>query len=193
MNRATYHLFSIAFLVLTTGCGGGNAQPQVAPQKSRADEQLTQKLADLEKQVSQLQTDLFMASLKGPQEMVWFDPQDDKAYQSVNGPAGPILVILEKVEPYLDGFTVQMRLGNPTSAGYTGLSATAKWGRKYDPRKDSEHNKVDDKKVELKDFLAPGSWTSVKFNIAPATADQVRRIGFAPVFNTIQLRNATSG
>lgn len=176
-------LILVGALILVSGCSE-QAKPVAV------DTQLAEKLAALEEKVLKLQSDQFMASLEGPQEIVWFDPQDDKKYQPVRGPAGPILVILEKVEPYLDGFTVHMRLGNPSAAGYTGFTADVKWGRQFVLGKEADYYKLTDKKIEAKEYLAPGSWTTVKFNVAPATADQVRRIGFAPLFNSLSLRGS---
>lgn len=180
MKRICF-LILVGALILVSGCNE-QAKPVAV------DTQFAEKLAALETRVQKLQSEQFMASLQGPHEIAWFDPQDDKKYQPVRGPAGPILVILEKVEPYLDGFTVHMRLGNPTSAGYTGFTADVKWGREFLLNKDADYNKLADKKIEAKEYLAPGSWTTVKFNVAPATAEQMRRIGFAPVFNSISLR-----
>ncbi len=190
MKHAALIATYVAFVFLLSGCGEksrtGPEGPAVQSPPSAAE--LSEKLAALERKVLKLQSDQFMASLEGPQESVWFDPQDDKKYQAVRGPAGPILVILEKVEPYLDGFTVHVRLGNPTSAGYSGFTADVKWGRKFVLGKDDDYYKLAEKKIEAKDYLAPGSWTTVKFNVAPATPEQMRRIGFAPVFNSISLR-----
>jgi Protein of unknown function (DUF3251) len=119
---------------------------------------------------------------------VSFDPQDAKVYAPISAPAGPVLVVLEKVEPYLDGFVVYLRLGNPTSAGYTGVTGTIKWGKKYDEKRDETYNKLEEKEFDVKDFIPSGTWTVVKFNIAPAKAEDVRRIIITPKFNTINLR-----
>lgn len=180
-------IYQLVVVVLTpllfTGCNQGK------PADTAAISQLEARVSSLEAKVLKLQGDVFLASLDGPQESVWFDPQDDKAYLPVKSPAGPVLVILERVEPYLDGFTVSMRIGNPTSANFSGMEATVKWGRKFDAQKGEDFNKISEKKITLKDFMPAGAWTTVKFNVGPATADGVRRIGFAPVFNSLQLRS----
>jgi hypothetical protein len=40
-----------------------------------------------------------------------------------------------------------------------------------------------------KDTLAPGYWTIVKFNVAPAKAEDVGRIIVEPKFSSLRLRN----
>ncbi len=117
-----------------------------------------------------------------------FDPQDRPTYSPLKAPAGPMLLVLEKVEPYLDGFTVHLRVGNPTSANFSGMKGTVKWGRKYDSDKDEAHNKLSEKEIELSDAFPTGAWTIAKFNIAPAKADEVRRIVVTPTFSSLRLR-----
>lgn len=193
MKHAALIATYVAFVVLLSGCGdktrSGPEGPAASSPPSAAE--LSEKLAALEKKLGKLQLDQFSASLAGPQGEVWFDPQDDKGYQAVSAPAGSMLVVLEKVEPYLDGFTVRMKLGNPSSAGYSGFKASVQWGRKFDLDKSEEHNRLAQKNIDSREFLAPGSWTIVTFNVAPATPEQVRRIGFAPTFDSIQLRSLT--
>lgn len=176
------------WILIGAACLASGCNDKLMP--AAADTHLADRVAALEEKVLKLRSDQFLAGLEGPQESVWFDPQDDKKYQPVRGPAGPILVILEKVEPYLDGFTVHLRLGNPTAAGYSGFTADIKWGRKFVLDKDADYYKLTEKKIEAKDYLAPGSWTTVKFNVGPATPEQIRRIGFAPVFNSLNLRGS---
>ena len=149
---------------------------------------MTDKVAALDGKVLKLEFDQSIARLSGPQERVLLDPQADKAYRTVKAPGGQIFVVLEKVEPYLDGFVVFIRLGNPSAAAYSGLHAKVQWGRAYDPSKDDTYNELAEKEIELSDVLPSGAWTVVKFNIAPAQVDQVRRILFSPVFNSVRLR-----
>lgn len=181
-----------------SACGGGERKADDAPvaqtvrQESRASPSvgpdLAAKVAALEARVTKLQGEQIAARFSGPQGTVLFDPQDEKKYQPVKAPGGPVLVMLEKVEPYLDGFVVSMSIGNPSAGGYAGLHANVKWGRAYDAAKDDAYNELAEKEIELSDFLPSGAWTVVKFNIAPAQVDQVRRILFSPVFNAIRLR-----
>ena len=62
------------------------------------------------------------------------------------------------------------------------------WGRTFDVTKDAAHNALAEKNLDIKKDLSAGSWTVVKFNIAPAKPEDVRRILITPKFNEIQLR-----
>lgn len=194
MRYAPYSfVFAAALLSACGGSGSGSGNNDANVKTNAELQKLSDKVDALGVKLSALQTRqglAFIESLKGPQESVEFDPQDEQKYQSVKAPAGPVLVILEKVEPYLDGFTVYVRFGNPSSAGYSGVKGKVSWGRQFDPAKDNDHNKLAEKEIDLNDTLGAGSWTLVKFKIAPAKAEDVRRIVIAPVFNAVLLRMA---
>ena len=179
-------------LISVSACGDrANPSPNhltVAPASAASVAALEAKISTLQASLDRLRIDLISLKHRGPQNMVMFDPQDDKGYQTIMGPAGAMLAVLEKVEPYVDGFTVHMKIGNPTSAGFSGIKGTIRWGRQFDDKKNDTFNQLAEKTIELKDFLPAGAWTIVKFNIGPAAPDQVRRIVFAPQFDTIQLR-----
>jgi hypothetical protein len=173
------------FVCVLSALSGCEDKSQPDPQIAKLEERITA----LEEKVQDVELKVFFAGVKGPQEFATFDPQDEKAYLPVAAPTGPVLIILEKLEPYLDGFTVHMKIGNPSSASYSGLKAKVKWGRKFDSKKDDDFNSLKEKEIELKDFIAAGAWTVVKFNVAPAKADEVRRIVFQPDFNSLQMRS----
>jgi hypothetical protein len=118
-----------------------------------------------------------------------FDPHAEQKYSPVKGPVGPMLMVLEKVEPYLDGFTVHLRVGNPTSVNFTGMKGKVRWGRRYDAQKDDAYNQLAEKEIDLKDSFLSGYWTVVKFNVAPAKPEDVGRIIVEPEFNTLRMRN----
>jgi hypothetical protein len=131
-----------------------------------------------------LETENALRKLEGTAE---FDPQDPRRFQVVKAPVGNILFVLEKLEPYLDGYTVTFRLGNPTSAALNGVKGQIGWGPLFDI-KNVDTFALTDKPFEDATNFPPGSWTYLKVNIAPATAAQTRRISITPVFESLSLR-----
>ena len=117
-----------------------------------------------------------------------FDPHADKGYQAIKSPAGTMLLVLERVEPYLDGFTVHLRVGNPTNANLVGMKGVAKWGKRFDSSKDEAYNQLRDKPIDVSESFLPGHWTTVKFNVATAKPDEVGRIIIEPKFSSVRLR-----
>ncbi len=175
--------------LVLTACGGGSSVNS-DPASTAAFQQLAAKVSNLEGKVRMLEGKLLLASLNGPQESALFDPQGQSGYQPIKAPAGVILMSLEKVEPYLDGFIVTMNIGNPSSASYTGLKGTIKWGRTFDLAKGDEHNKLLEKEFDVPDQIQSGAWNLVRLNIAPAKAEDVRRIIVEPNFSRLNLRSA---
>jgi hypothetical protein len=152
----------------------------------KANSALEERVTDLKGRLDWLEQMDKLNAVK--RESAEFDPQENRAYESIDAPTGRVLLVLDKVEPYLDGFTVHLRVGNPSSAAYAGMKGKVKWGRALDFKKNAEHNKLAEKEINLTDTLAAGAWTIVTFKIGPANADQVRRIIIEPQFNSVQMR-----
>lgn len=186
LERVGMKAGALALTLALAACGGGKEE---AAKVARLEEQV----ATLQKSLAAMRVDLLVAKYGGVQESAVFDPQEDKAYAQVKAPTGNILVVLEKLEPYLDGYVVTMRVGNPSTAGYSGIKGKVKWGHQYDSTKPDDYNALREKEIDLKDTLAPGAWTLVKFNIAPARPEDVRRIIFEPKLNSVQMRTAFLG
>jgi hypothetical protein len=116
-----------------------------------------------------------------------FDSQGDKAYGSVETTLGRVLFVLEKLEPYLDGYAATFRVGNPTSATLNGFEATVSWGPMFDAKDESTWT-PQTKEVKVSDSMPPGSWSLVTINIGPATPQQARSIEITPRFNNVSMR-----
>ncbi len=138
----------------------------------------------LKRRITKLETESRLRQLEGAAE---FDPQEPKRFQVVKAPVGNIMFVLERLEPYLDGYTVSFRLGNPTSATLNGIKGKIGWGPAFDINK-AETYALKEKAFEDVTSFAPGSWTTFKVSIAPATADQTRRISIEPLFEQLSLR-----
>lgn len=72
-------------------------------------------------------------------------------------------------------------------AGLNGFKAKVQWGKKFDAKKGRVFKKLVSAEIAVTDYLPPASWTIVKFDIAPADAEQTRRIIFTPSFDGVHL------
>lgn len=186
MRQIVLRLLAMGGVIVLVGCGGGAQSEKVAALEAR----LTAAEADLRAAQAQLiATSMEVALMKiETSDTAWFDPQAQQAYSAVKTPVGPVLFVLERVDPYLDGYKVTFRVGNPSTALLTGFGATVEYGR---ARPEGERSELPPtKKVDLKftDTIRPGAWSLVTANLAPAKADEIRRIGITPSFNNVSLR-----
>ena len=175
-----------------SACGGSSqsdakAQEALAAvaQLRTAQEGMQRSISELEKELRKLQIDVLILKLSD-NETAWFDPQDQQAYTGIKTAVGQVLFVLERVEPYLDGFKITFRVGNPTSATLNGFNAKITWGPKLDA---SASNQPSPREVEVKftESIRSGAWAYVSANVAPAKPEEVRRIGITPKFNNVGL------
>lgn len=112
---------------------------------------------------------------------VMFSAQGSDGFLKVAAVSGLVLVQLEKVEPYLEGYHVHFRIGNPTMADIAGISGQLKWG----PKNGDLHSK----KFESPVTLRAGYWTSLRLTTDAVTKGEFERVGMAPEFKMIRLRS----
>lgn len=100
-----------------------------------------------------------------------FDPARRDKYRRIETGAGFLLVLLGKVEPYLDGCKVELQIGNPHQMDFDGFKVSAFWGPRLTSSPDNSAEVV--KKERNQEFsftnqLARGRWNSVSL-ILPST------------------------
>ena len=108
-------------------------------------------------------------------------PQD-KGYAFLKTPFGNLLVGTENVEPYLDGYKIHLKIGNPTNIRFNGFSLI------YSTFSDSNvfatfHAITNN----ITDDLVPGYWTPIDFVLAPATMEEVRNASVSVELNQLTL------
>jgi outer membrane murein-binding lipoprotein Lpp len=175
---------------LVVGC---ERQAQTAntpsqPELSLQVEELRQTVSALSAKVTEHRMEALRASMKVPGSAVTFDPRDAAGYSNVASPVGVLLVKLEKVEPYLDGYNLTFLIGNPTAARLSGVSGVVKWGEEIDWNDIKSFERVSEKRFDSPIDFHSGAWTPVKMTIGPAKPAQIRRIIFEPVFNSVYMR-----
>jgi len=140
-------------------------------------------IAELKKQVASLegQLNLYKYLLKQKQDRTDELAVDvtAKGFLKLDTTNGPVLVSVQEVSPYLDGYKVKLELGNPTNATYTNFTIKAQWGRSYDWNKytPDSHEKWE-KSLHSKDIiyteeLKRGVWNKIDMILTPASANEL--------------------
>lgn len=171
-----------AFLALASGILAG-CSPAGEPAKT-VDADAREEIRQLKTQLALLKFESALARMDSAglgSEYATFDVHGTQSYTKLKAPVGAVLATLDRVEPYLNGFNVFVRVGNPSTAHLHGVSGEIKWG------KSDEATEMQSKKFELLDTFPPGSWRTVKLTIGPADAQSTQKIVFAPTFNQISL------
>jgi hypothetical protein len=117
----------------------------------------------------------------------------DKGYCRVEGGNGFFLVSCLDVRPYLDGFKLNLRIGNPLNAEYHGFKLTARWGPRYAGhysdlegyRKWSEGMRK--REMSFSEALLPGRWNVVEFIIPQTQAGDLACLQLSMETNTVSL------
>jgi hypothetical protein len=107
---------------------------------------------------------------------------EEKGYSLLKTPFCNLLVITENVEPYLDGYKIHLKIGNPTSTDFSGFSLiySSYQTTNFFETVQTITNSVTDK-------LVSGYWTPVNFVLAPANPDRLRNTSVSVQLNQINL------
>jgi hypothetical protein len=155
-----------------------SAAPPPAPKISVSGKSAEAEIADLRKQLADLKKTVedndvnIWSSIqrqvediyKLQHETIELDPSSPGAFQRVDSRTGPLLVSLTNVEPYLDGFKVILKIGNPLAIEYKGFKMKAN----YSPRQRSGekwmdwYNKRKAKEFSFSQSLYPGQWNIIE-------------------------------
>jgi hypothetical protein len=109
----------------------------------------------------------------------------EKAFTRVDSAFGPLFVVCEGAEPYLDGYKVHLKIGNPSSATYKGVSMFISWATaKPEVNKPEFVNwskSIHKKLFEFPDPIQPGDWNKIDVILSPAKPEELRYIEIADV------------
>jgi Protein of unknown function (DUF3251) len=107
---------------------------------------------DLAKEVAALKKEV--ADLKARYASAQLDPAAPNKYESLQTPAGLLLVSVSKVERQADGYKVQLSIGNPVLTTFKGFRLSVSWG----PR---GQKKIKSQEFPFTKTLVSGHWNSV--------------------------------
>ncbi|HVX56940.1 MAG TPA: hypothetical protein VHA37_04360 [Candidatus Saccharimonadales bacterium] len=189
MSRATF--VASVVLYLAAGAVGGalivRHQQQTEDVKQRAS---AEHLREIEGRLQQLETNLLWANdmidmeatniialhrseAKRLSHMVSIDPTEQKGYVAVAVPAGSLLLSVRNVEPYLDGYKLNLDIGNPTTATFPGCALYSEWAGATN----GDGSLVSTSKHEhINERLLPGQWTSTEITVSPASLQQLKTL-----------------
>lgn len=168
----------LAAIIAITGCNQEQSKSQIDSEARAEIEQLKRQLSAIKLDYALQRIDL---SSYGS-ESAYFDPQGTASYTKIKSPTGAVLVTLERIEPYLNGFNVFVKIGNPSTANLIGVSGEIRWGKS-----DEETDSMKSKKFDLTDTFYGGTWKTVKLTIGPSKTDEIQKIVFSPTFNQLSL------
>lgn len=177
---------TLAIVVLSaTACATHEAMGEVRDELNTVIEQmehLNQKIASLEESIEAVEDKLFenrmdMLSLT-PTRKAFIDlTSPGGGYQHVWPESGPgmFLVSLEDAESYMQGYRLQIRIGNPMNMTFSGFELRA-----YvllEKRKRQSYTQD----------LLPGSWHTVDLVISPLDADDAHLLMLGIITNEVRL------
>lgn len=179
-----------AALALATlgGCSDPKLQGRVAALEN-SNAALAAKIADQEKTITDLSLDVFL--LKNDDDMAALSSTDE-GYSLAKSDFGPLPVFLEKVEPYLAGFRLTLRIGNPTTATFNGAKLKVRW-HSATPKVLAagavpSAPKMNEQEVALTQALRPGMYTRAHVILSPATPDDIKNFWVGVDTDQIALR-----
>ncbi len=121
------------------------------------------------------------------------DPTES-GFSTVETGSGVLLVSCSGAEPYLDGYKIKLRVGNPHNMGFSGCEMTVRWGpRAPDAPDETSGTEPSDsewatwgeryeawkkkdfrsKKIVLTQDLEPGAWNPVEVILSPSRPEEV--------------------
>jgi len=179
----TNRLAATLFLISLGGCQGQHSADE-AMQRAKAAEAAASANADeIQRLKAQTQAIFELASslVESPADL----SLETKNYGMALNKHGQFPVIVDSVEPYLDGFKVRLAIINTTSVTFRGATLAVAWAGAQEQRAtfDWPH-----KEVKSLEVFRPGTETLTEVVIPSVTAAQMRRLSIAVKFDQLSYR-----
>ena len=107
-----------------------------------------------------------------------------KGYCVVETGLGKLVVMDAEATPYLDGFSIRFKVGNPLSINLHGLTLTTRWGptldfkstnfssAMFEAHERAQHTNT----VKVTETFAPGTQTVIELKVTPADATTIKNL-----------------
>ena len=170
----------IALCLFVAGCSDKTDQTKQFAAIQEENKRLEAETIVLRQDVGQLKTDM-----KKDEEAVLFllskineadSPKPallsgtERGFELAKTEYGSFLVSIADVEPYLDGFSVTLSIGNPLDADITSGTISIKYGT-------SSSGTLGTVSQDIEQPLIGGRWTDVVIVVAPAKPEQLGYLG----------------
>lgn len=88
----------------------------------------------------------------------------DIGYSTISSEGIMFLILIDRVENYMDGYNVFLRIGNISSIDFEGLTIYATWGISSESLSDNFYDGIEDDAIEysITETFEAGYWTVVK-------------------------------
>jgi hypothetical protein len=168
----------LAPLVFLAGCNPPTATAQKPPSQHYPTPEdriaaLEGRVTILEQSVQEMQQSSALESIRLgviPESIAKIDPSS-KDYSLVETNFGVIPVVVETAKPYLDGYNVDLLIGNTTSITFRGAKLTFYWAGK-------------NKSVQALHDFYPNRYTREEINISPAKQEDLKNLSIGIAFNS---------
>ena len=143
----------------------------------------TSQITSLEKTVRSLETrlqidELLLQQKQDRAESVQLDPSS-RNFSRIDSDSSSFLVMVEDATPYLDGYRVKLKIGNPNDADFLNVKVKVRWSKSYDWKKYNEstyaswQKAIHEKEITINERVKAGAWTPVSIDLTPCSADEM--------------------
>jgi hypothetical protein len=187
--------FLIVFFVIFATVA--NAQEDTKVQQLEARVQALEKYieqfnANLDNFGKNLSDQVDMKIKAGTDKVVAINPVSKK-FVRIETNAGMFLLAVNKFQRTEEGYRLELGVGNPNAAKYSGAKFKLSWGKNFDPN--AANKKYDDWRKSLTNGeyayngeLLPGQWSEITIDLTPAGSNQLEYIECEMEVESIQLQ-----
>lgn len=200
MNRSKLTVV-VTLFALTAGCYQKPADDKTGPEIDALKQQVTllsnqlQAAQQSETSLNGRVTAIEVARVFENGMFAQLDPAS-KTYGIAKTNLGNLLISVDNIEPYGDGYKLRLMVGNPNMATYDGAKLKVQWAEK--PRWGQANfdgikwgASIQTKEVDVVNDLLPGAWNPVEVVISPATAAQTGYLAVTATLDKLSLRRPT--
>jgi len=176
---------------------GQHRSQQTATQSTDQLSQIRAALSSLNEKIEKLEEKLsiqefLLKEKQDKREEVYLDVTQH-TYQRLDTDTGFFLISVEDAVSYLNGYKIQLKLGNPSSANYAGYKLKIRWAKSYDYSKYTRDSyaewskSIQEREFSFTDKLESGAWNPAELILTPATPDQLGYLAISINTNTVSL------